>query len=82
MDKILGTVFLLATILIGLVSSGKIDLNKNWIVVIFILQIASWVGYIRLLDIEKRYKTGLSVLSICAVCIMGLFYIIKNARFC
>lgn len=77
MDKILGIIFLLATILIGLISNGKIELDKIWIIVILIVQIASWLGYISLLDIEKRYKIGLSVLSVCAVCIIGFFYIVK-----
>ena len=77
MDKILGIIFLLATILIGLISNGKIELDKIWIIVILIMQIASWLGYISLLDIEKRYKMGLSVLSVCAVCIIGFFYIVK-----
>ncbi len=77
MDKILGIIFLLATILIGLISNGKIELDKIWIIVILIVQIASWLGYISLLDIEKRYKMGLSVLSVCAVCIIGFFYIVK-----
>ena len=77
MDKILGIIFLLATILIGLISNWKIELDKIWIIVILIVQIASWLGYISLLDIEKRYKMGLSVLSVCAVCIIGFFYIVK-----
>ena len=80
MDKILGIIFLLATILIGLISNGKIELNKNWIVVAFIVQIMSWVGYISLLDIEKRYKIGLGVLSVCAACIIGFFYIVPVLR--
>ena len=46
-------------------------------ILIFILQITSWIGYINLLDIEKRYKLWLSVLSVCAVFIIGFFYILK-----
>ena len=77
MDKICGIIFLLATFLMGLASNGKIELGKIWLIVIFIVQIASWIGYISLLDIEKRYKIGLIALSMCAVCIIVLFYIVK-----
>lgn len=31
MDKILGIVFLFATILVGLISNGKIELDKVWL---------------------------------------------------
>ncbi len=77
MDIIFGIIFLLATILMGLISNEQIKLNKLWIVVIFLVQIASWMSYIYLLDIEKHYKIGLSVLSMCALCIIGFFYIVK-----
>lgn len=78
MNKILGIVFLLATILIGMISNGKIKLDNIWVILIFILQITSWIGYINLLDIEKRYKLWLSILlSVCAVIIIGFFYIFK-----
>lgn len=77
MNKILGIVFLLATILMGMISNGKIKLDNNWVILIFILQITSWIGYINLLDIEKRYKLWLSVLSVCAVFIIGFFYILN-----
>ncbi len=77
MNKILGIVFLLATILIGMISNGKIKLDNIWVILIFVLQITSWIGYINLLDIEKRYKLWLSVLSVCAVFIIGFFYILK-----
>ena len=53
MNKILGIVFLLATILIGMISNGKVKLDNIWVILIFILQITSWIGYINLLDIEK-----------------------------
>lgn len=39
MNKILGIVFLLATILIGMISNGKIKLDNIWVILIFILQI-------------------------------------------
>ena len=78
MNKILGIVFLLATILIGMISNGKIKLDNIWVILIFILQITSWIGYINLLDIEKRYKLWLSVLSVCAIFIIGFFYILKS----
>lgn len=42
-----------------------------------VAQIASWLGYINLSDTEKRYKIGLTVLSLCVVCIIGFFYIVK-----
>ena len=77
MDKILGIIFLLATILMGLISNGKIELDKIWRFVIWIVQITSWLGYISLSDIEKRYKVALGVLSMCAFCIIGFFYITK-----
>ena len=77
MNKILGIVFLLATILIGMIYNGKIKLDNIWVILIFILQITSWIGYINLLDIEKRYKLWLSILSMCAVFIIGFFYILK-----
>ena len=78
MNKILGIVFLVATILIGMISNGKIKLDNIWVILIFILQITSWIGYINLLDIEKRYKLWLSILlSVCAVFIIGFFYILK-----
>lgn len=77
MNKILGIVFLLATILIGMVTNEKIKLDNIWVILIFIVQITSWIGYINLLDIEKRYKLWLSVLSMCAVFIIGFFYILK-----
>ncbi|MFR2611570.1 hypothetical protein [Anaerococcus obesiensis] len=77
MNKILGIVFLLATILIGMVTNEKIKLDNIWAILIFIVQITSWIGYINLLDIEKRYKLWLSVLSMCAVFIIGFFYILK-----
>ena len=77
MNKILGIVFLLATILIGMVTNEKIKLDNIWVILIFILQITSWTVYINLLDIEKRYKLWLSVLSVCAVFIIGFFYILK-----
>lgn len=77
MNKILGIVFLLATILIGMISNGKIKLDNFWVILIFILQITSWIGYINLLDIEKRYKLWLSIISMCAVFIIGFFYILK-----
>ena len=74
MNKILGIVFLLATILIGMVTNEKIKLDNIWVLLIFIVQITSWIGYI---NIEKRYKLWLSVLSMCAVFIIGFFYILK-----
>lgn len=77
MNKILGIVFLLATILIGMISNGKIKLDNIWVILIFILQITSWTVYINLLDIEKRYKLWLSILSVCAVFVIGFFYILK-----
>ncbi|KIS15431.1 hypothetical protein [Streptococcus equi] len=77
MDKILGIIFLIATVLVGFISGGKIELNKTWTIVIFVVQIASWVGYINLLDIKKRYKIWLSVLSTVAACIIGFFYMMK-----
>lgn len=77
MNKILGIVFLLATILIGMISNGKIKLDNIWVILIFVLQITSWIGYINLLDIEKRYKLWLSVLSMCAVFIIGFFYLMN-----
>ena len=77
MDKILGIIFLFATILVCLISNGKIELDKIWRFVIWIVQITSWLGYISLSDIEKRYKTVLGVLSVCAFCIIGFFYIVK-----
>ena len=75
MNKILGILFLLATVLIGMVNSEKIKLDNIWVILIFIVQITSWIGYINLLDMEKRYKIWLSVLSICAIFIIGFFYI-------
>ena len=51
MNKILEIVFLLATILIGMISNGKIKLDNIWVILIFILQITSWTVYINLLDI-------------------------------
>ena len=77
MNKILGIVFLLATILIGMISNGKVKLDNIWVILIFILQITRWIGYINLLDIEKRYKLWLSILSVCAVFIIEFFYILK-----
>lgn len=77
MNKILGIVFLLATILIGMVNCEKIKLDNIWVILIFIVQMTSWIGYINLLDMEKRYKLWLSVLSMCAIFIIGLFYILK-----
>ena len=77
MNKILGIVFLLATILIGMISNGKIKLDNFWVILIFILQITSCSGYSNLLDIEKRYKLCFSILSMCAVFIIGFFYILK-----
>ncbi|WP_276880984.1 hypothetical protein [Anaerococcus tetradius] len=73
MNKILGILFLLATVLIGMVNSEKIKLDNIWVILIFIVQITSWIGYINLLDMEKRYKLWLSVLSICAIFIIGFF---------
>ena len=43
MDKILGIVFLFATILVGLISNGKIELDKVWLFAIWTVQIASWI---------------------------------------
>lgn len=77
MNKILGILFLLATILIGMVNIEKIKLDNIWVILIFIVQITSWIGYINSLDMEKRYKLWLSVLSMCAIFIIGLFYILK-----
>lgn len=77
MSKVLGIIFLLATILIGLINNGKIELDKTWIIAVLVVQVASWLGYINLLDTEKRYKIGLSVLTLCAVCIIGFLYIVK-----
>lgn len=77
MDKVLGIIFLLATILMGLIQNGKIALDKTWIIVVMVAQIASWLGYINLSDTEKRYKIELTVLSLCVVCIIGFFYIVK-----
>lgn len=77
MNKILEIVFLLATILIGMISNGKIKLDNIWVILIFILQITSWTIYINLLDIEKRHKLWLNVLSVCAIFIIGFFYILK-----
>lgn len=77
MNTILGILFLLATILIGMVNNGKIKLDNIWVILIFIVQITSWIGYTNLLDIEKRYKLWLSVLSMCAVFIIGFFYFLK-----
>lgn len=77
MDKVLGIIFLLATILMGLIQNGKIALDKTWIIVVMVAQIASWLGYINLSDTEKRYKIGLTVLSLCVFCIIGFFYVVK-----
>lgn len=77
MNTILGILFLLATILIGMVNNGKIKLDNIWVILIFIVQITSWIGYTNLLDIEKRYKLWLSVLSMCAVFIIGFFYLMN-----
>lgn len=77
MDKILAIIFLLATILISLISNGKIELDKIWVVIILVVQIMSLAGYISLSDIEKRYKVWMSVLSVCAFCIILFFYIVK-----
>ena len=77
MNTILGILFLLATILIGMVNNGKIKLDNIWVILIFIVQITSWIGYTNLLDIEKRYKLRLSVLSMCAVFIIGFFYLMN-----
>lgn len=77
MNTILGILFLLATILIGMVNNGKIKLDNIWVILIFIVQITSWIGYTNLLDIEKRYKLWLSVLSMCAIFIIGFFYFLK-----
>lgn len=74
MNTILGILFLLATILIGMVNNGKIKLDNIWVILIFIVQITSWIGYTNLLDIEKRYKLWLSVLSMCAVFIIGFLF--------
>lgn len=68
MNKILGIVFLLATILIGMVTNEKIKLDNIWVILIFIVQITSWIGYINLLDIEKRYKLWLSVFELTPKC--------------
>ena len=77
MDKVLGIIFLLATILMGSIQNGKIALDKTWIIAVMVAQIASWLGYINLLDTEKRYKIGLTVISLCVVCIVGFFYIVR-----
>ena len=45
MNKILGIVFLLATILIGMVTNEKIKLDNIWVILIFIVQITSWIRY-------------------------------------
>lgn len=81
MKKILGTIlaiiFLFATILMGLIFSGKIELNENWTFVLSVVQIISWLGYTNLSELEKRYKIVISAFTIVAVCIIGLFCFLK-----
>ena len=68
---------LFATILMGLIFSGKIELNENWTFVLSVVQIISWLGYTNLSELEKRYKIVISAFTIVAVCIIGLFYFLK-----
>lgn len=74
---ILAIIFLFATILMGLIFSGKIELNENWTFVLSVVQIISWLGYTNLSELEKRYKIVISAFTIVAVCIIGLFYFLK-----
>ena len=76
-NKILEIIFFITTILMGLISTGKIEIDEVWKITIFIIQVITWLGYINLINMEKRYKIELSVLSLSAFFIIGLFYLIK-----
>ena len=76
-NKILEIIFFITTILMGLISTGKIEIDEVWKITIFIIQVITWLGYINLINMEKRYKIELSVLSLSAFFIIGLFYFIK-----
>lgn len=76
-NKILEIIFFITTILMGLISTGKIEIDEVWKITIFIIQVITWLGYINLINMEKRYKIELSILSYSAFFIIGLFYFIK-----
>lgn len=77
MNKIFELIFFIATILMGLIFTGRIKIDEIWKNTIFIVQIISWLGYINTINMEKRYKIGLSILSVSAFFIIGLFYVIQ-----
>lgn len=76
-NKMLEIVFFITTILMGLISTGKTEINKAWEITIFTIQVISWLGYIKTINMEKRYKIGLSILSVSAFFVIGLFYVIQ-----
>ena len=75
--KMLEIIFFITTILMGLISTGKIEIDKACEITIFTIQVISWLGYINTINMEKRYNIGLSILSVSAFFVIGLFYFIK-----
>jgi len=78
MKNIWSLIFIITTILIGLIVTGRIAENKTLTIVILIVQAISWVGYINLLDMKKSYKRGLSITFICLACLVCLFYMLTK----
>lgn len=76
MRNIWSLIFIITTILIGSIVTGKIADNKLLTIVMFIVQAISWVGYINLLDMKKSYRIGLSLAFIFLACVVCSIYIL------
>lgn len=76
-NKLFGIVFLVTTILTGLINTNKLNLNRQIAWSIYIIQVISLIGYIYSININTKYKLILIIpLSICAVLIL-FFGILK-----
>lgn len=79
MQGILGLVFLITTIVMGLIIKDKIVVNKFLIMIIYILQVVSWFGFISLSNISKKYKKGLGLFLLIGSCIILGFILLDNS---
>ena len=74
--KMLEIIFFITTILMGLISTGKIEIDKAWEITIFTIQVISWLGYINTINMEKlpEFRFRCQMIGSFA---LGLFYFIK-----
>ncbi len=65
--NIFGMIFLISTILLGLVFHDRLTNNKFIAFSIYIVQVASLIGYLNMLDLSKKYKTIFSIFLVASI---------------